>query len=92
MSDKWITSFMVELPDAKTGDWDADFVDFEISVVRSSNKHGLKSYGWGDEDKIIVFSSNNVHVADAEGEAIKQIDWMKNVANIIKDALNANGI
>lgn len=28
--------------------------DFEISVVRSDNKHGIKSYGWFDENKLLV--------------------------------------
>ena len=31
----------------KSGSW-------EISVVRNSNEHGFKSYGWFDEDKILV--------------------------------------
>lgn len=92
MSNKWITEFKIELPDEPVGDWDADFVDFEISVVRESNKHGRTSYGWADEDKIIVFSSNNVQVDDEKGKATAQIKWMKNVAEIIKDSLNVNGI
>lgn len=28
----------------------------EISVVKEGNAHGIRSYGWGGEDKIIVFS------------------------------------
>ena len=27
---------------------------WEISVVRADNAHGLKSYGWFDEDKLLV--------------------------------------
>ncbi|CAM0015632.1 hypothetical protein VPHK359_0076 [Vibrio phage K359] len=29
----------------------------EISVVRSDNEHGLESYGWFDENKILIFGS-----------------------------------
>jgi hypothetical protein len=28
--------------------------DWEISLVRSSNKHGQESCGWFDEDKILI--------------------------------------
>lgn len=92
MSNRWVTDFKVELPDEPEGGWDADFVDFEISVVRENNKHGRTSYGWADEDKIIVFSSNNVQVDDEEGKGKAQIEWMKGVANVIRDALNERGI
>lgn len=27
---------------------------FEISVVRLSNAHGIKSYGWFDENKLLI--------------------------------------
>lgn len=27
---------------------------FEISVIRADNKHGLSSYGWFDERKLLV--------------------------------------
>ena len=30
-----------------TGEW-------ELSVVRSSNKHGKNSYGWFDDDKLLI--------------------------------------
>lgn len=30
---------------------------FEIAVVRSSNSHGIKSYGWFDERKVFVSGS-----------------------------------
>lgn len=30
--------------------------DWEISVVLSTNLHGIRSYGWDDEEKIIIWS------------------------------------
>lgn len=30
---------------------------FEISVVRRTNNHGRLSYGWFDEDKLLISSS-----------------------------------
>lgn len=30
---------------------------FEICVIRQDNKHGLMSYGWFDENKIMISSS-----------------------------------
>lgn len=32
--------------------------EIEISVIRESNKHGQDSWGWGDEDKIILPEMN----------------------------------
>lgn len=37
---------------------------FEISVVRTSNTHGRKSYGWFDENKIMI--SQNVYEGVSE--------------------------
>jgi hypothetical protein len=31
-----------------------DFEEAELSVIRKSNKHGRRSYGWDDENKIIM--------------------------------------
>lgn len=50
--------------------------DFEISVVKISNKHGQESWGWPDDDKII-FSSDDYSRAMA-----------KKVAYILCEALN----
>lgn len=31
--------------------------DWEISVVREDNEHGLKSWGWFDENKLLISHS-----------------------------------
>lgn len=31
--------------------------DYELSVIKSDNKFGKSSWGWGNENKIIIFSS-----------------------------------
>ena len=42
------------------GDWvvntkgGPDKSSFEISVVRTDNEHGISSYGWFDEDKLLI--------------------------------------
>jgi hypothetical protein len=38
----------------------------EISVVRESNKHGIESYGWAEEDKIILISEEELKVKDKD--------------------------
>ena len=30
---------------------------FEISVLRDNNTHGIRSYGWFDEDKLLISHS-----------------------------------
>ena len=32
---------------------------FEISVLRDGNKHGKQSYGWIDEDKLLISSNGS---------------------------------
>jgi len=32
---------------------------FEISVLRDDNEHGKRSYGWFDENKLLISSSSN---------------------------------
>ena len=61
-----------------------EFNDVEISVVREDNKDRIESYGWGDMDKIILFEDD---------EYIKEdIEWCKQVAETICDALNKKGL
>jgi len=32
---------------------------FEISVLRDDNEHGKRSYGWFDENKLLISSSSD---------------------------------
>jgi len=59
-----------------------DFQDIEISVVRENDKHGQESYGWGGDDKIILFND--------PGHAVTQedMDWYQKVAEAVCKALN----
>ena len=60
----------------------SDFNDVEISVVRENNENGIKSYGWNDLDKIILFD-------DGIEEYTKEtIEWCKKVAETICEILN----
>jgi hypothetical protein len=36
---------------------------YEVSVIRSNNKHGHNSWGWDDEDKIILPSDIRIRKA-----------------------------
>ena len=60
-------------------------VEAEIAVLRKSNTHGLESYGWDDQDKIILF--DNIQFNSRE-----EIEWAKKVAKTIADALNEKGL
>ena len=62
-----------------------DFNDVEISVIRENNKHGIRSYGWNDLDKIILFKDNIEYTK-------KEIKWCKQVAETICEALNRKGL
>ncbi len=57
----------------------------EIAIVKESNKHGQESYGWADQDKIILFKNTQFN-------SKKEIEWAKKVAKTIADALNEKGL
>ena len=63
-----------------------DFSEIEISVVRKSDKHGQKSYGWGGDSKIILFDSPPSDVTQ------KDMDWYEKVAAVVCEALNREGL
>ena len=65
-------------------DRDDEFI-LEISVIKKDNKHGHRSYGWGGEDKIILWdSSGGVGNRMFTGNII----WCKKVAEQLCDNLN----
>jgi hypothetical protein len=57
-----------------------DFNGVEISVIQENNKHGIKSYGYGGLDKIILFEGNDY--------TKKEMKWCEQVAKTICDTLN----
>lgn len=62
-----------------------DGVDLEISVIKVNNEHGHASYGWGGEDKIILW--------DSQGTVGNQmytgnIQWCRDVAELLCDKMN----
>jgi hypothetical protein len=61
-----------------------DFNEVEIAVVREDNISGMKSYGWDGLDKIIL-SGDDVYTK-------KEINWCKEVAETICEALNRKGL
>jgi len=63
-----------------------DFNEIEISIVRKDYEHGQKSYGWGSDDKIILFDSPDHDVTQED------IDLYQKIANTIADALNKKGL
>lgn len=61
-----------------------DYQELEISVVREDNEHDIKSYGWANEDKLVLFASLDINEED--------LKWMEEVAATIAKALNAKGL
>jgi len=62
--------------------------EVEIAVVREDNKLGLESAGWDSGSKITLFSCDTgLDVGDDE-EADKLMNWWRDVANTIANALN----
>ena len=94
---KWIVDVKVDDPKeyvkpenfvAYKEDYGYD-VSLEISVVREDNKHGIKSCGWGGENKIILCDTQ----LDGEEEDVKgTIKLWKERAQAIADALNEKGL
>ena len=75
---KWIV-------DVKTDDEDQEF---EVSVVRDDDKHGLCSWGWFTEYKIHIASSGRMGICSNNlMDAI--IEAAKKEANIMADELNS---
>ena len=60
----------------------------EISVIRKDNIHGHESWGWGDETKIILWSSG-----DTSNEmSTNNILWCRKVAELLCDSMNKNNM
>ncbi len=63
-----------------------DESEYEYAVIRDSNTFGKKSAGWGDESKIILFSSSGEN--DLNPGTCAQIRFARKVTGILTDALN----
>ncbi len=55
---------------------------YELSVIKKDNKHGQLSWGWGGEDKIILFGTG---IGENQAE---DSEFALLVANKLCDALN----
>ena len=71
--DRWIVNVKGE----------ANSSSFEISVVRKDNVHGIKSYGWFDDTKLLISSSSHYTLTE------RAWDKMIKLANEVADELNA---
>ena len=87
MKDKWIVEAKIE--EGYEDDEDGVYPGcIEISAVRESNKHGIKSYGWEDnEDKIIIFEGE--YEDDFPDE--KTLNQYKHLTKKFCDILNEEG-
>lgn len=59
-----------------------DFNEVEISVAKKDNELGQKSYGWGGDNKIILFDGSDHEVTQ------KDMGWYRKVAKAVRDVLN----
>lgn len=74
---KWLTQV---LGDPDSGSW-------EISVVREDNYHGRKSWGWIDENKLLVSHNGGPCIWPlAKGLGSKMVK----LADDLRDELNGN--
>ena len=64
-----------------------DFHEMEIAIVREDNKHGMRSCGWGDENKIILCESEGPSDYDEE-----DVKWFEEAAKTMCEALNKKGL
>jgi len=58
-----------------------EFNEVEISALREDNEFGMKSYGCGGMDKIVLFDRD-------DGYTKEEIEWCKQVAETVCEALN----
>jgi len=65
-----------------------DEFGLEISVIRKDNRHGHDSYGWGNENKIILWDSGG-----SVGNSMDtySILWCKKIAELQCDSMNKKG-
>ena len=62
-----------------------DFNEVEISILREDNGLGKRSYGWDDDNKIILFN-------EIEEVTEERMKWYKEVAETICETLNRKGL
>jgi hypothetical protein len=79
----------IELGDAAFRDDDEvrEECTFEISIIRKGNKGGHESWGWADEDKIILDGPGATEPWSRE-----KLDWWIKIASIMAEALNKEGM
>jgi len=64
---------------------DAECENFEISVIRKDNHHGIQSYGWFDENKLLISHNGG----PCQWPVIKPVwDMLINVAALTARKLN----
>ena len=80
MTMKWEVQVLGTLQGATDED-EAD--DFEISVL---NERGDRNFGWGCEDKIILFSTSGDN--DLNPGTKEQFDFALQIAQVLCDRLN----
>ncbi len=98
MKPKWIVKIDEYDPIDHGEDYEI-LVEFEFAVVREDNEHGVKSHGWPDEDKIILFDCDNIDIAvddvkdtKVRDANLKTFEWMKKVTETVAKALNDNNL
>jgi hypothetical protein len=69
-------------------DRDEEF-SLEISVIKKDNEHGHESYGYGDENKIILWSTDG---SAGNEMSTEDVHWCKNVAQLLCDSMNKNNM
>ena len=75
-----IMSWLVQVKGYIDREEDRENGEIEVSVIRQDNKHGRDSYGWADENKIILPEMNP--------GTRQQYMLLVNMATIISRALN----
>lgn len=55
----------------------------QISVVKENNEHGLKSFGWFDDNKIFIYTDSMYGITTEEVKSL-----LRNYAERLADKLN----
>ena len=82
---KGISKKLTDILQDENKEYNADFVEYEISVIRKNNINGHSTWGWGSTDKIILF-------VEVEFYSKHEIKWAIRVANALVDTLNKNNL
>ncbi len=83
-TEEGISKKLTYMLQSENEEYDSDFTDYEISIIRKNNKIGHESWGRSSDDKIIIFEGLRF--------TKQEMKWAVKVAKTIAYTLNKNNL